>query len=107
MRTFLLAITAAIILTSCGNGQKNDNKDGAGTKTNESSGIEILGAGSTFVYPLYSKMFDAYHEKNGTKVNYQSIGSGGGIKQIQERTVDFGATDAPMNDDQLSKSPPR
>jgi len=49
-------------------------------------------------------MFDEYNKKTGVKVNYQSIGSGGGIKQLQEKTVDFGASDAPMNDDQLSKS---
>jgi phosphate transport system substrate-binding protein len=50
-------------------------------------------------------MFDVYHNSFGTKVNYQSIGSGGGIKQLQEKTVDFGASDAPMNDEQMSKSP--
>ena len=61
--------------------------------------------GLPFPYPLYSKMFDQYHTKTGVKVNYQSIGSGGGIKQLQEKTVDFGASDAPMNDEQLSKSP--
>src|SRR5271169_5580377 len=62
----------------------------------------INGAGATFPYPMYSKWFDVYHTKNpNINFNYQSIGSGGGIKQVTEGTVDFGATDGPMNDDQL------
>src|SRR6202521_2881154 len=62
----------------------------------------INGAGATFPYPMYSKWFDEYHKKDSNlQFNYQSIGSGGGIKQVTEGTVDFGATDGPMNDDQL------
>jgi phosphate transport system substrate-binding protein len=62
----------------------------------------INGAGATFPYPIYSKWFDEYHKKNGNlQFNYQSVGSGAGIKQVTEGTVDFGATDGPMNDDQL------
>jgi len=67
--------------------------------------ITLLGAGATFPYPLYSKWFYIYYRKTGVKVNYQSIGSGGGIRQILARTVDFGATDAPMNEEELSKAP--
>lgn len=64
--------------------------------------LSINGAGATFPYPMYSKWFDEYHKKNGSiQINYQSIGSGGGIKQVTEGTVDFGASDGPMNDDQL------
>jgi phosphate transport system substrate-binding protein len=62
---------------------------------------ELLGAGATFPYPLYSKMFDAYHKQYGVKVNYQAIGSGGGIKQVKSQTVDFGGTDAFMSDGDL------
>ncbi len=66
------------------------------------SALSINGAGATFPYPMYSKWFDEYHKKNANlQINYQSIGSGGGIKQITEGTVDFGASDGPMNDDQL------
>jgi phosphate transport system substrate-binding protein len=66
------------------------------------SQLSINGAGATFPYPMYSKWFDEYHKKNANiAINYQSIGSGGGIKQVTEGTVDFGATDGPMNDDQL------
>jgi phosphate transport system substrate-binding protein len=66
------------------------------------SALSINGAGATFPNPMYSKWFDEYHKKNANlQINYQPIGSGGGIKQITEGTVDFGATDGPMTDDQL------
>src|SRR6202162_4455589 len=64
--------------------------------------LSITGAGATFPYPMYSKWFDEYHKKDSNlQINYQSIGSGGGIKQVTEGTVDFGGSDGPMNDDQL------
>src|SRR5262245_65263281 len=64
------------------------------------------GAGATFPYPIYSKWFEEYTKvEPEVRFNYQSIGSGGGIRQITERTVDFGATDGPMNDEQLKKAP--
>ncbi len=64
----------------------------------------INGAGATFPYPLYSKWAYEYNKKTGLKINYQSIGSGGGIKQIKENTVDFGASDAPLAAKELSES---
>ncbi|AEH44545.1 phosphate ABC transporter, periplasmic phosphate-binding protein [Thermodesulfatator indicus DSM 15286] len=67
--------------------------------------LTLLGAGATFPYPLYSKWFNVYYKKTGIKVNYQAIGSGGGIRQLLARTVDFGATDAPMKDSDLAKAP--
>jgi len=68
--------------------------------------LMINGAGATFPYPLYSKWFYEYSNANpGVKFNYQSIGSGGGIKQITAGTVNFGATDAPMTDEELKKTP--
>jgi len=60
----------------------------------------LLGAGSTFVYPLFSKIFAEYATKTGVKVNYQSIGSGAGILQLTNKTVDFGGSDAPLNAEQ-------
>ncbi len=63
--------------------------------------VLINGAGATFPNPIYSKWFDEFHKANGTQINYQPVGSGAGIKQMTEGTVDFGATDGPMNDDQL------
>ncbi|MGA1978535.1 MAG: phosphate ABC transporter substrate-binding protein PstS [Bacteroidales bacterium] len=71
----------------------------------QGSDKELIGAGATFPYPLYSKMFDMYNQETGVKVNYQSIGSGGGIKQLQSKTVDFGASDAPLNDDEIKQMP--
>src|SRR3990170_3466920 len=64
----------------------------------------INGAGATFPYPLYSKWAYEYAKQTGQKLNYQSIGSGGGIKQIQAKTVDFGASDAPLSEKDLKGS---
>ena len=64
---------------------------------------DITGAGATFPYPLYSKWAEAYKAKTGAGLNYQSIGSGGGIKQILAKTVDFGASDAPLEPEKLEK----
>jgi len=66
--------------------------------------LKLNGAGATFPYVIYSKWFDVYHGKTGIEFNYQSIGSGGGIKQVIEGTVDFGATDGPMSEDQLKEA---
>jgi len=63
----------------------------------------LLGAGSTFVFPLFSKIFAEYGQKHDVKVNYQAIGSGGGILQLTNKTVDFGGSDAPLNADQAKK----
>src|SRR6201985_3895067 len=72
------------------------------------SSLLINGAGATFPYPIYSKWFDEYSKINpGLNFNYQSIGSGGGIKQISAKTVDFGASDGPMTQDQLNEAPGR
>jgi phosphate transport system substrate-binding protein len=65
---------------------------------------EISGAGATFPYPIYAKWAEAYKEKSGMSMNYQSIGSGGGIKQIEAKTVDFGASDMPLTPDVLDKN---
>ena len=86
--TVLFAIVAIIFIQSSANAQ-GDNT--------------ILGAGSTFVYPLFSKQFSEYNKKTGIQVNYQSIGSGGGILQLTNKTVDFGDSDAPLNDEQTNK----
>lgn len=78
---------------------------GALAVTGPAPAQDLTGTGATFPFPLYSKWFDVYARQTGVKVNYQSIGSGGGIRQIIERTVDFGASDGPMTDEELAKAP--
>ena len=65
--------------------------------------VDLTGAGATFAYPMYSRWISDYVAKTGVRINYQSIGSGGGIRQLQERTVDFGASDAPISDADLAR----
>ena len=69
----------------------------------QASAADITGAGATFPYPIYAKWAEAYKKATGTGLNYQSIGSGGGIKQITAKTVDFGASDMPLTPDDLNK----
>src|SRR5919109_105387 len=71
------------------------------TAATQVSAQSLTGAGATFPNPIYTKWFDAYNKKTGVQINYQSIGSGGGIRQFTEGTVDFGASDGPMNDQQI------
>ena len=88
---------------ACSSGERAP-APGAGGKpgTPSAAGAPITGAGATFPNPLYSKWFDAYARETGVRINYQSIGSGGGIRQFTEGTVDFGATDGPMTDEQIA-----
>src|SRR5437899_11182842 len=77
-----------------------------GVSTSASAQMMINGAGATFPYPIYSKWFDEYAKVDpSVRFNYQSIGSGGGQKQILAQTVDFGASDGPMSDENLGKAP--
>jgi phosphate transport system substrate-binding protein len=72
--------------------------------TSAASAIDVTGAGATFPYPIYAKWADAYKKETGVGLNYQSIGSGGGIKQIEAKTVVFGATDAPLSGNELDQN---
>jgi phosphate transport system substrate-binding protein len=76
----------------------------AAALTGAAFAADISGAGSTFIYPVFAKWADAYKTATGTGLNYQSIGSGGGIKQVEAKTVTFGATDKPLSDDDLAKN---
>src|ERR1700732_711223 len=77
----------------------------AGLALAQGGTILLNAAGATFPTPIYSKWFDVYHQQHpNIQINYQSIGSGGGIRQLQAGTVDFGASDGPMTDEQLSQS---
>ncbi|MGZ3874782.1 MAG: phosphate ABC transporter substrate-binding protein PstS [Mucilaginibacter sp.] len=101
----LLAVASALF--SCNGNNKTTGKDSAAASASApatgNDANTLLGAGSTFVYPLFSKMFAEYNKETGIKVNYQSIGSGGGILQLTNKTIDFGDSDAPLNDDQAKK----
>src|SRR5947209_12284916 len=66
--------------------------------------LDITGAGATFPYPIYAKWADTYKKQTNVSMNYQSIGSGGGIKQTQAKTVDFGASDMPLKPEELEKN---
>jgi phosphate transport system substrate-binding protein len=111
---FSLVLGAATIAMACSSGADNSKKDSsagaaaapaAGAPATQSrSGAALTGAGATFPNPIYSKWFDTYATKTGVKINYQSIGSGGGISQLSAQTVDFGASDAPMTDEEMSKA---
>src|SRR5271154_5325018 len=72
--------------------------------TASATAADIAGAGATFPYPIYAKWAEAYKTATGIGLNYQSIGSGGGIKQIEAKTVDFGASDMPLKPDALEKN---
>lgn len=90
----------ALSLMACNGGNNNTPAQMADKSGDDNT---LLGAGSTFVYPLFSKQFSEYNKLTGLKVNYQSIGSGGGILQLTNKTVDFGDSDAPLNDEQTQK----
>ncbi|MDP9178276.1 MAG: phosphate ABC transporter substrate-binding protein PstS [Gemmatimonadota bacterium] len=89
---------------ACSNEGSNARSDSANPSGSAGSNAALTGAGATFPYPIYSKWFSDYATETGVKINYQSIGSGGGIRQVQEQTVDFGATDAPMTNEEIAKA---
>lgn len=98
MRSLAATLLAAFAALACSSGDAP-----AGSAAGSSSTTAALtGAGATFPNPIYTKWFDEYHRQTGVQINYQSIGSGGGIRQFTEGTVDFGATDGPMTDDQIA-----
>jgi phosphate transport system substrate-binding protein len=102
---FLAASVIAVlgtVSTGC-NSSSSDKSSTDSTATSGNSDKTLLGAGSTFVYPLFSKQFSAYNKLTGLQVNYQAIGSGGGILQLINKTVDFGDSDAPLTDEQTQK----
>jgi phosphate transport system substrate-binding protein len=103
MHRTLVVLASLALATACGDRSKTPADSGAPARAT-TSGADLTGAGATFPYPLYSKWFNEYATKTGVKINYQSIGSGGGIRQLSEQTVDFGATDAPMSDAELAKA---
>lgn len=97
----ITALTATLALAACTarDGGSKDSLAAAST-----GAVDLHGAGATFPYPIYRKWFSVYDSLKGIKINYQSLGSGAGIRQLQEQTVDFGASDAPMSDEEISKA---
>lgn len=95
----LLVAASVFAAIACGGDSKEGSAAGA-----RSGSVDLTGAGATFPYPLYSKWFSDYAAQKGVKINYQSIGSGGGIRQLSEGTVDFGASDSPMSDEDIAKA---
>ncbi len=93
------AVSAALFVSACGSPAGNQQANAP-----SSAATEITGAGSTFVYPVLSAWASDYAGQSGTKVNYQSIGSGGGISQVKAGTVDFGASDQPLDSAELAAS---
>ncbi len=104
--TGVAALTLALGVAACGGGEGRTPDEMKKDAAAPSGGaVSLTGAGATFPYPVYSKWFASYGEANDVRINYQSIGSGGGIQQVTAGTVDFGASDAPMNDEEMAKAP--
>ncbi len=101
----IVLVAAAGALPGCNGGGsgKEGTSDSTSTASTNGDDKTLLGAGSTFVYPLFSKQFSEYNKLTGLKINYQSIGSGGGILQLTNKTVDFGDSDAPLTEEQAQK----
>lgn len=110
-KTYAMVLSASMLATGCGreSAPVTPTKEDLSAKrvtVSEPETIELQGAGATFPYPIYSKWIAEYQKEDPrVRINYQSIGSGGGIRQITARTVDFGATDAVMSDGDLAKAP--
>ncbi len=105
--SLIMLFTILVVVTGCSGTGTTTTTTPAATVTSTStvtSGININGVGATFPAPLYTKWFDVYYKDTGIKINYQAIGSGGGINQITEGTVDFGASDGIMTETQQSKA---
>lgn len=96
----------AVLIAGCSAPQEgNQAQTTSEPQPAPTSSVTLNAAGATFPYPLYSKWFDAYKEQTGVAINYQPVGSGAGIRQIKNQTVDFGATDAPVDDKELTTMP--
>src|SRR2546423_12076793 len=99
-QTAVLLLTVVLVAAGC------TKSESTTTATSSVGSQTINGAGATFPNPIYSKWFDEYHKAHpDVKINYQSIGSGGGSKQLSAQTVLLGASDMPMTDDQLKGAP--
>jgi len=102
-RVLILTLVTALLITPAAlfAGGQTESGGSMSSSGNAGSAGELSGAGASFPYPVYSKMFDVYNQETGVQVNYQSIGSSGGIKNIKDQVVDFGASDAYLSDEEM------
>ncbi|WP_310571726.1 phosphate ABC transporter substrate-binding protein PstS [Gemmatimonas sp.] len=98
-----LVLAALAMIAACGD-RRSSAVDSTTALAPSGTRVDLTGAGATFPYPLYSRWFNEYATLTNVRINYQSIGSGGGIRQVVARTVDFGATDVPMTDAELASA---
>lgn len=103
MSRYAIALLVAGATVACGGERARQGQDTSAVAA-ATQAVDLTGAGATFPYPIYGKWFNDYAAATGIKINYQSIGSGGGIRQLSEQTVDFGASDGPMSDSELAKA---
>lgn len=103
MRAMKLA-ALMFLAAGCAKEGANNSSTASSTTSSSSQSVDLTGAGATFPYPIYSKWFSDYAKLTGVRINYQSIGSGGGIRQLSEGTVDFGASDSPMSDEEMANA---
>jgi phosphate transport system substrate-binding protein len=99
---FFAGLGTIALVAACA--PKDGSQGATASAAGATNGVALTGAGATFPYPIYGKWFSDYAAKTGVKINYQSIGSGGGVRQIIEQTVDFGASDSPMSDEEMSRA---
>ena len=108
MRHWIAATIVASLTASCtsdkGSAGTTDTTKATAATPSSGAGADLTGAGATFPAPIYKKWADEYATKTGIKINYQSIGSGGGVRQFMEQTIDFGASDMPMTDTELANA---
>ena len=107
MRYAVVVAVVAANLIGCGGGSDSSGKptqSGSSGGTVVSNGVDLTAAGATFPYPIYAKWISEYAAKSGVKINYANLGSGAGIRQLIDQTIDFGATDAPMTEAEMAKA---
>src|SRR2546421_10387643 len=105
-RRYIAFALATTLLSACAGGNTQPVTANSSGTSDSSQTLQINGAGATFPNPIYSKWFAEYNKLHpNIRINYQSIGSGGGIQQVTNPTVFFGATDGPMNEEQLKAAP--
>ena len=100
----LKLVVPMLLTVACAKESANSSATASSTAVSSSGSVDLTGGGSSFAYPIYSKWSALYAAKTGVKVNYQSIGSSGGIRQLSDEIVDFGASDGPMTEQQLAQA---